>query len=152
MKRRLIPAMAVLLAMFVALFSCDSGVEMKDTTATLKFIGIDDASSFRGLNKTNPKFDASAYAWKYTATKMDDTGLKTGEQTIATAFDMNEPVGPFSLGTWKFCLYAYVDDDSYSKLVYAGSSQAEIRQGSNSVPVTVTAFMTGKNRLVKNSV
>lgn len=102
--------------------SCDVEKNVRESdTVTLRF-RTDDNS--RALTATRDDLDTAKYYWYYTATKSEGdktpaTGKKTKPTAVtksndADAMGLSGIVGPFSLGTWNFELYAYTEAQTFS--------------------------------------
>lgn len=151
-------------------------------TATLRFRTDDET---RALSSSRTTLDTSNYDWYYTAEKSDAyyndenensndgvtgeqtkvyptpaTGTKSEKTPVGTTKQLDETVGPFSLGKWNFTLYAYVKgsdistpDEPEKNLVYIGSVDGfEITEKTTTIDITVqpqTGYGTGTLKVEK---
>lgn len=143
-SRVLTVVMLTALSLFV---SCDNSMQVSDGIASVRFASGTEDGNARSLSRVNPVFEAENLYWMYTAKKVDNSGLSTGEvltpTTVGTDGKLTSSVGPFSLGDWEFTLYAYTDS-IFEKLAYKGSTTARLvkSDSGNSVSVTVSAMKT----------
>lgn len=85
--------------------------------------------------------------WSYSAEKLDHYGT-SGAATNAPVFEnsttkgLNNPVGPFSQGKWRFTLCAYTSGTTRNEdtKVYEGSVEVSIKGQKVTVPVSVTPY------------
>ena len=152
--RKLLTILLTALAVALVLVGCSMESKVEDGLALLSFNVNENNLTSKSLTRTNPQLKESDFYWYYTAEKIDNIGLETGETSGQVAVQAgvkgleNVTIGPFSYGLWKFTVYGYAAYDGASgpsKLVYEGSSTLTVNMKSNTLEVTVASKSSGAN-------
>ena len=152
--RKLLTILLTALAVALVLVGCSMETKVEDGLALLSFNVNENNLTSRSLTRTNPQLKESDFYWYYTAEKIDNIGLETGETTGQVAVQAgvkgleDVTIGPFSYGLWKFTVYGYAAYDGASgpsNLVYEGSSTLTVNMKSNTLEVTVASKSSGAN-------
>ena len=152
--RKLLTILLTALAVALVLVGCSMETKVEDGLALLSFNVNENNLTSKSLTRTNPQLKESDFYWYYTAEKIDNIGLETGETTGQVAVQAgvkgleDVTIGPFSYGLWKFTVYGYAAYDGASgpsNLVYEGSSTLTVNMKSNTLEVTVASKSSGAN-------
>lgn len=139
--------LAIIALLIIGSLTSCSQAEVVATPKGVGFVRFADANTFASSKSVELMAyidypDEYSLTWTVTASKTDTNGNQ-GEGVYEDVL-LTDTIGPFSVGSWHFTLEGRDEKD---RLIYTGSADTSIAEGSNTVHAEVTPPEEGNGTL-----